>query len=98
MINAFITPRLETAAGRHVFVNWMQRHVARQIALVFSIVLLATLTSCQKTKSTAVSAKGRKIVACELITKEELQAIQGSPIKDVKDSEQSFRTRSCGEQ
>ena len=70
----------------------------RHIALVFSIVLLTTLTSCQKTKSTAVSAKGRKIVACELITKEEVRAIQGSPIKDVKDSEQSdgsFRIAQC---
>jgi hypothetical protein len=98
MINAFITPGLETAAGRNVLVNWMQRHVARQLALIFSIALLTTLVSCQKTKTTTVAAKGPKIVACELITNDEVQAIQGSPIKDVKPSEQSdgtFRIAQC---
>ena len=107
MINAFLTTGLETAAGRNVLVNWMQRacpersrtgHVARQIALIFSIALLTTLAGCQKTKTTAASAKGPKIVACELITNDEVQAIQGSPIKDVKPSEQSdgtFRIAQC---
>jgi hypothetical protein len=98
MINAFLTPGLETAAGRNVLVNWMQRHVARQVALVFSIALLTTLASCQKTKTTSVSAKGPKIDACALITNEEVHAIQGSPIKDVKSSEQSdgtFRIAQC---
>ena len=98
MINAFITPGLETAAGRKVLVNWMQRHVARQIALVFSIALLTTLAGCQKTKTSAASAKGQKIDACALITNEEVKAIQGSPIKDVKSSEQSdgtFRIAQC---
>jgi hypothetical protein len=69
-----------------------------QIALVFSITLLTALASCQKTKTTAVSAKGQKIDACALITNEEVQAIQGSPIKDVKNSEQSdgtFRIAQC---
>ena len=69
-----------------------------QIALVFSIALLTALASCQKTKTTAVPAKGPKIDACALITNEEVQAIQGSPIKDVKDSEQSdgtFRIAQC---
>ena len=71
---------------------------SRYVALVFSIALLAILASCQKAKTTAVSAKGPKIVACALITNEEVQAIQGSPIKDVKDSEQSdgsFRIAQC---
>ena len=71
---------------------------SRYVALVFSIALLAILASCQKAKTTAVSAKGPKIVACALITTEEVQAIQGSPIKDVKDSEQSdgsFRIAQC---
>jgi hypothetical protein len=98
MINPFLAPGRETAAGRNVLVNSMQRHVARQIALIFSIALLTTLASCQKTKTTAVSAKGPKIVACELITNDEVQAIQGSPIKDVKPSEQAdgtFRIAQC---
>src|SRR5436853_163015 len=89
MINAFITPGLETAAGRNVLVNWMQRHVARQIALVSSIALLATFAGCQKSKTDAVSASRGKIDACTLITNEEVKTIQGSPIKDVKSSEQA---------
>jgi hypothetical protein len=71
---------------------------SRQIALVFSIALLTTLAGCKKTKTTAVPAKGQKIDACALITNEEVQAIQGSPIKDVKPSEQSdgtFRIAQC---
>jgi len=98
MINAFITPGLETAAGRNVLVNWMQRHVARSIALVCSIVLLATFAGCHKSKTEAVSANRGKIDACTLITNEEVKTIQGSPIKDVKSSEQadgSFRIAQC---
>ncbi len=71
---------------------------SRQIALVFSIALLTILASCHKTKTTAVSAKGSKIDACALITAQEIQAIQGSPIKDLKGSEQSdgtFRVAQC---
>ena len=71
---------------------------SRQIALVFSIALLTTLASCQKTKTTSVSGKRPKIEACSLITNDEVQAIQGSPIKDVKPSEQSdgtFRIAQC---
>ena len=78
MINAFITPGLETAAGRNVLVSWMQRHVARQIALVSSIALLATFAGCQKSKTDAVSASRGEIDACTLITNEEVKAIQGS--------------------
>jgi hypothetical protein len=98
MINAFLTPGLETAAGRNVLVNWMQRHVARQIALVFSVALLASMASCQKTKTTVSPSKQEKIDACALITNEEVKAIQGSAIKDVKSSEQSdgnFRIAQC---
>ena len=71
---------------------------SRQIALVFSIALLASLASCQKTKTTAVSGKRPKIEACSLITNDEVQAIQSSPIKEVKPSEQSdgsFRIAQC---
>ena len=69
-----------------------------QIALVFSTALLASLPSCQKTKTTAVSGKRPKIEACSLITNDEVQAIQCSPIKEVKPSEQSdgsFRIAQC---
>src|SRR5947207_15350952 len=71
---------------------------SRRIALVFSIALLTTLASCQKTKTTSVSGKRPKIEACSLIANDEVQAIQGSPIKDVKPSEQSdgtFRIAQC---
>ncbi|HXP35669.1 MAG TPA: hypothetical protein VN827_08990 [Chthoniobacterales bacterium] len=69
-----------------------------RLALVFSIGLLATLASCQKSETTAGSAKGPKIDPCGLITNEEVQAIQGSPIRNVKGSEQSdgsFRIAQC---
>ena len=71
---------------------------SRPIALVCSIGLLTSLASCQKSKTTAVSAKREKIDACALITNEEAKAIQGSPIKDLKSSEQadgSFRIAQC---
>ena len=70
-----------------------------RLAFVFSIALLTTLPSCQKSKSTTTApSKRAKIDACGLITNEEAQAIQGSPIKDVKGSEQSdgsFRIAQC---
>lgn len=71
---------------------------SRQIMLVFSIGLLATLASCQKSKTTMAPSARAKIDACGLITNQEVQAIQGSPIKDVKPSEQSdgtFRVAQC---
>jgi hypothetical protein len=71
---------------------------SRHITLLFAIALLTTLASCQKSKTTAVSAKAAKIDACALITAQEVQAIQGSPIKDLKGSEQSdgnFRIAQC---
>src|SRR3989440_2249966 len=71
---------------------------SRQIALVFSIALLTTLASCQKTKTTSVSGKRPKIEACSLIANDEVQAIQGSPVRDAKASEQSdgsFRVGQC---
>jgi hypothetical protein len=70
----------------------------RRSVLVFSIALLATLASCQKSKTDSAVTKRPKIDACGLITREEVQAIQGSPVKDAKDSEQSdgsFRIAQC---
>src|SRR5229473_7686860 len=71
-----------------------------RLALVFLIGMLTTLASCQKsrTNSATALAKRPKIGPCGLISAEEVQAIQGSPIKDVKPSEQSdgsFRIAQC---
>jgi len=69
-----------------------------RLACVCSIALLTTLPSCQKSKITTARSKRPKIDACGLITNEEVQAIQGSPIKDIKGSEQSdgsFRVAQC---
>ena len=69
-----------------------------RLAFVLSIVLPALLPGCQKAKSTSSPSKHAKIDACGLITNQEVQAIQGSPIKDVKGSEQSdgrFRIAQC---
>jgi len=71
-----------------------------RLALVFLIGMLTTLASCQKSKtnSTTALSKRPKIDPCGLISAEEVQAIQGSPIKDVKPSEQSdgsFRIAQC---
>ncbi|HWY52644.1 MAG TPA: hypothetical protein VNW72_14300 [Chthoniobacterales bacterium] len=71
---------------------------ALRLTLVGSIGLLAILASCQKSKTAIAPSKRPKIDACALITNEEVQAIQGSPIKDVKGSEQSdgtFRIAQC---
>jgi len=70
----------------------------RRLAFVISVALLTALPSCQKSKTSAAPSKRAKIDACGLITNEEVQAIQGSPIKDVKGSEQSggsFRIAQC---
>jgi len=70
----------------------------RRSVLVFSIALLATLASCQKSKTDSAASKRPKIDACTLITREEVQAIQGSPVRDAKASEQSdgsFRVGQC---
>jgi hypothetical protein len=69
-----------------------------RLAFVLSIALLTALPGCQKSKTTAAASKRAKIGACGLITNEEAQAIQGSPIKDAKGSEQSdgsFRVAQC---
>jgi len=65
---------------------------------VFLIVLATTLASCQKSKTALVVIKRPKIDVCGLITKEEIQSIQESPITDTKPSEQSdgsFRVGQC---
>lgn len=67
--------------------------------LAVALAFLLTLSGCKKsTEETGPPSKRDKINACELITNAEVQAIQGSPIKEVKPSEQSdgnFRIAQC---
>ena len=69
----------------------------RRLVLVFLIGMLTMLASCQKSKmnSTSAPSKRPKIDPCGLISAEEVQTIQGSPIKDVKPSEQSDGIAQC---
>ena len=69
----------------------MNRHLS------FAISLLLALSACQKSQTSSVSQSG-PIAACDLITNDEVQSIQGSPVKDVKPSEASdgkFRIAQC---
>jgi len=64
------------------------------------IVALCSVTGCRKSNvSTTTPPSNRaKIDACTLITKEEVQAIQGSTVKDTKSSENTdvrFRIGQC---
>ena len=72
---------------------------ALSLAVAFLILTLVSLTSCRKSATSASATSHRaKIDACSLITKEEIQAIQGSPVKDEKGSEQAdghFRIAQC---
>lgn len=70
------------------------------IVVLFSVALaLAACDKSRKTEQTADSqASGKRIDACDLITKEEIEAVQGSPIKDAKNSsvsDQGMRVSQC---
>src|SRR5438270_1662366 len=76
------------------------RSTYRQLIILLSIISLATLVSCQKSKTTtsAPPSNRPKIDACTLITNDEVKEIQGSPIKDTKGSENAdgaFRVAQC---
>src|SRR5207302_8702678 len=75
------------------------RSTYRRLIILLSIILLATLVSCQKSKSTISAPSNRpKIDACTLITNDEVKAIQDSPVKDAKGSENvdgAFRVAQC---
>ena len=63
----------------------------------FAIILFVAVTGCEKSKTTPVAQQTRSD-ACSLITNDEVQAIQGSPVKETKPSEQSddhFRLTQC---
>jgi len=69
-----------------------------RLSFVFSIALLIMLASCQKSETATAPSKRPKIDACGLISNEEVQDIQGSPITNTKGSENSdgtFRTAQC---
>jgi hypothetical protein len=73
--------------------SWLARRQfkgAPEMNRSFSLViaLLLGLAGCQKSKTTSASPTV-KIDACSLITKEEVQKIQGSPVTDAKSSETS---------
>ena len=68
--------------------------------MALTILSLAAFASCKKSKTATTSPPSNrpKIEACSLITNDEVQNIQGSPIKDVKGSENadaSFRIAQC---
>ena len=68
--------------------------------LLFAIALVLAVTGCRKSKTESASNQSdeKKIVACSLITSDEVQKIQGSPVKDTKPSENadsSFRISQC---
>ncbi len=70
----------------------------RYLPVALSLILLVAVAGCQKSKSSSTVSKRPKIDACGLITGEEVQAIQGSPIKEAKGSENSdgsFRIAQC---
>jgi hypothetical protein len=63
-----------------------------------AITILLALTSCRKPKTADKPVKQPDIDACSLITKEEVKAIQGSPVTDMKGNVQSdgkFRYAQC---
>jgi hypothetical protein len=69
----------------------MNRH------FLFTITLLVAVTGCKKSKTTSVPQQTRSD-ACGLITSAEVQAVEGSPVKDTKPSQQSddkFRYSQC---
>ena len=74
--------------------------INRRTAFALLILPLVALTGCQKSKTSGSTpaSKRSKIEACSLITNNEAQEIQGSPIKDAKGSDQSdssFRVAQC---
>lgn len=67
---------------------------------LFATALMVAVTGCQKSKTQSASNESNnpKIDACSLITKDEVQKIQESPVQDVKPSEKSdnsFRFSQC---
>jgi hypothetical protein len=68
----------------------------RQCLLAFSSALLLAITGCQKEKNASDSTP--QIDVCALISREEVQSVQGSPVKEVKSSVNAnggFRTADC---
>ena len=67
---------------------------------LLAIPLMVAVTGCQKSKTESASNQSNnpRIDACSLITKDEVQKIQESPVQDVKPSENSdgsFRFSQC---
>jgi hypothetical protein len=68
-------------------------------AVVFLCFMTLALSACHKRAATGGASNSRaKLDACALLTKEEIQAAQGSAVTDVKGSESSdgdFRISQC---
>jgi hypothetical protein len=64
---------------------------------LFTLALLVVLAGCRKSKTESV-ANRPNVDACALITKDDVKAIQGASVKDMKGSDQSdgkFRIAQC---
>ncbi|HEY6070184.1 MAG TPA: hypothetical protein VIU85_02340 [Chthoniobacterales bacterium] len=75
---------------------------SRTVALSLTIISLGAFAGCKKsgtaTNESSPPSNRPKIDACGLITKDEIEKIQGSPIKDAKGSENSdnsYRIAQC---
>jgi hypothetical protein len=73
----------------------------RPRVVLFLILLLSSFPGCRRAGGPAPATSGKeqpKIEACALITNEEVQQIQGAPVKDTKPGENSdgrFRIAQC---
>lgn len=79
----------------------VQSNFMRLLIALFLILLLSSFAGCRKARGPATAPSGKeqpKIEACALITNDEIQQIQGAPVKDTKPSENSdgrFRIAQC---
>jgi hypothetical protein len=66
------------------------RSTSPRLALALFLAAAVPFAGCKRSATSTTSVNKRaKIDACSLITKEEVQSIQGSPVKDTKNSDQS---------
>lgn len=64
---------------------------SKRVIVFFYCGIFAVLAGCEKRASTESlsSESTKRLEACQLITNDEIAAVQGSPIKDTKSSERS---------
>jgi len=78
------------------------KSTSRGLAILLAIISLGLFASCKKSRTaeneSSPPSNRSKIDACGLVTKDEIEKIQGWPIKDVKGSENSddsYRIAQC---